>query len=66
MRQNLVTIVNVDDYIRERKKGGAKKIIWGSNSGLQAFFNLVSSFVKVNRVKQLHGIRFMGIKHYLR
>lgn len=58
-----VTFLNVDDYVRERLRNGAKKIFWDKNGAnllklflINSGFQISSSFPK--------GDIFMGIKHY--
>lgn len=65
MKQKDITMLNIDDYIREKARSGARKIIWGRNNGLKCFYRFVNALNKTT-FKQLHGIVFMGLRHYIK
>ena len=62
-----ITAINVDDYIRERKKAGAKYIKWGIN-GVKHFRFFARIIYHDSLLRFPHsfpnGHQFMGIKHY--
>lgn len=70
MKQEEITEINVDDYIREQKELGKKKIIWTGKKEIKIFrrfarinywdvhFRLPHSFP--------HKATFRGIKHEIK
>lgn len=65
MKQKDLTMLDIDNYIIERARSGAKQIIWGRNKGLKSFYMFANTFYKTT-YKQLHGLTCMGLKHYIR
>lgn len=70
MKDADITIANVDDFIRERKRNRARYIRWGKN-GARYFKRFVRAVCAPDEYgigfkvpKNLNGITFMGIKHY--
>ena len=76
MKTKAIIASNIDDYIRERKRKGTKKILWNKKnwSILKRFFQAVSPCIHgwacicgegtLRGFKE--GMNFMGIKHYKR
>ena len=62
MKQEDVNSLNVDDYIRERKRAGAKYIIWEKKAekSLKEFLERTGFSLK----KTPDGDLFWGVKHY--
>ena len=69
MSDSEITIYNVDDFIRERKQKGAKRIIWGKN-GVRHLRKFARIIYHDNGFRLPHsfpsGDLFMGIKHVKR
>lgn len=65
LNQKDLSMSNIDDYIRQRVKSGAKSIIWGKN-GLNVFNRYLASLVGEIHPIKIHGIQCFGIKHYIR
>lgn len=77
IKQSEITVINVDDFIRERKRSGAKYIRWTSKTAFEAlqefwkanlpcshgWFCLCGNGER-NLIKKDNGMTFMGIKHY--
>lgn len=63
-KQRNLSMVNIDDYIRQRKLFGAKSIIWGKH-GLKIFYKFLKMSYKIPK-NEIHGLRFLGLKHYIR
>ena len=69
IKQKDINEVNVDDYIRERKKTNVKYIQWSKKS-----FKFFKKFVIASYPtefgfklpKIFHGLSYLGLKHYLR
>ncbi len=70
MKQNEINAINVDDYIREQKTNGSKKIIWRNKNAIKIFrrFARAVYFHEGYRLPHSfpHGVPFMGIKHYIK
>ena len=68
MKDKDITTFNVDDHIRELSRNGANRIVWGKNGARHfrrfVLANLGASFFR--SPKTIHGLYFMGIRHYLR
>ena len=67
MKDKDITMFNVDDYIRERKRAGAKYIKWGTN-GIKQFRRFARIIYHDISFRLPHsfpsGHVFMGIRHY--
>lgn len=64
MKDKDITAENVEDFIRERKRNGAKYIRWGKNGGLLIKRFIRASLSAYDLPKNLNGLRFMGLTHY--
>lgn len=67
LRQKDLSMLNIDDYIRQRVKSGAKSIMWG-NHGLKIISKYLGCLTGTAsfRISEIHGLRFLGVKHYIR
>ena len=69
MKDKEINAINVDDYMRDRKRAGAKSVRWGKN-GAVYFKGFVKALYDAECYKYprtfFSGFLFMGLKHYLR
>ena len=66
MKQSEITSLNVDDFVRERKRNGSKYIRWNKKafSYFRRFYIAVCEMNYIKPQRNLNGLTFMGIKHY--
>lgn len=65
LNQKDLLVSDVSDYIRQRYKSGAKSIVWGKQ-GLKIFNGYLELFVGNLSINEIHGIKFCGMRHYIR
>ena len=69
MKKNNITANNVDDFIREKKKQGCKRIFWGKDESVH-FVTFATAVYEMECYKLpknfFGGFRFLGVKHYLK
>ena len=60
MKDKDITVMNVDDFIREKRRAKAKFIRWGKNGA-----KCLLKFVKADNVDYERGFLYLGIRHFI-